>query len=318
MIQVSEVYDEAKRIVGNCDDVRLYRWMMDAVQLVANAAELEGYKGWVDICTDCQTCVTLPREVETVLGVNIGGKPTLGLHQLFNFHLNGPGDCGSLCQWTWQDQGKWHSTYRDLIVPAKLVVYTETALDNNKSFVVHGFDDAGHPLWHEVGGEQRRGLLVPTVYGYAIPAADAPLVGRITAIEKEDTLGMVRLSTIDNSGNTGVLLGVYEPDERLPQYRRIKLGKRCNWVRVAYRKSHPRIDSRYDRLPLLSRRAFLLAMRAIKGYDETDFANAHAFEADAKRLEQEAQNAVEAPTYFPLQVMDMNQPRDKSDYEQIL
>jgi len=317
MIQVTEVYDEAKKIVGNCDDVRLYRWMCDAVQLIANKAELEGYKGWVDICTNCETCVTLPREVDTVLAVNIGGKPTLGQHQLFNFHLNGPGDCNPLTSWTWQDQGKWHCTYRDLILPSKLVVYLETDLDNNKSFLVHGFDSNGHPLWHEIGGERRRGLLIPTVYGYAIPDADAPEVGRITGIEKEDMVGMCRLSTIDNSGNTGVLLGVYEPDERLPQYRRIKLGQRCSWVRIAYRKSHPRIDSRYDRLPLLSRRAFLLAMRAIKSYEEIDFANAHAFEADAARLELEAQMAVEPPTYFPIQVMDLNQPRDKTDYEDI-
>lgn len=317
MLQVKEIYDEGKKIAGNCDDVRFYRWVGDALQLIANKLELEGYKGWVDICADNDRCVTLPREVQTVLSVNIGGHPTLGFDQLFNFHLNGPGDCNQVMRWSWQDQGRWHSTYRDIVTPSKLVVYLETDDDNNKSFLVHGFDEDGHPLWHEVGGVRKKGLLIPTVYGYAIPDADAPKVSRITGIEKEDMVGMCRLSTTDDGGNTGVLLGVYEPDEVLPQYRRIKLGRCSSWVRIAYRKDHPRITSLYDRLPLLSRLAFLLALRACKAYNEQDFAIAHAFEADAARLELEAQQQIEPPTHFPPQAIDYNNIRDKSDYENI-
>jgi hypothetical protein len=125
--------------------------------------------------------------------------------------------------------------------------------------------------------------------------------------------GVLRLSTVDDSGQTGVLLGVYEPDERLPQYRRIKINRSCSWVRVAYKKSHQKITSQWDHLPLLSRRALLLAMRALKGYDESDFGIAHSFEADAARLEIEAQQNIEPPTFFPIQVIDMNNPRDKTD-----
>lgn len=316
MIQVSECYDEAKKIVGNCSDVRLFRTMSDAVELIANKAELEGYKGWCDICTaNNDRCVTLPREIGTVLAVNIGGRPTLGYSQLFNFHLNGPGDCGISCSWTWQDQGAFHATYRDIITPAKLIAYTESAADDNKRITVFGYDADGHELWHETGGVRRRGTLVPTLYGYAIPAADAPAVSRITAVDKEDMAGVLRLSTVDDSGQTGVLLGVYEPDERLPQYRRIKINRSCSWVRVAYKKSHQKITSQWDHLPLLSRRALLLAMRALKGYDESDFGIAHSFEADAARLELEAQMSIEPPTYFPIQVIDMNSPRDRSDVD---
>jgi hypothetical protein len=314
MFRVEDVWDESKKIVGSCSDIALFRAMSDAVTLIANKAEFEGWKGWLDICTSGGSCVTLPREVETVLAVNIGGKPTLGLSSLFNFHLNGPGDCTCACNWTWQDQGGWHSTYRDLTEGHKLVGYVSTSSDNGKALIVYGFDTAGNKLRRQVGGVWLDGYQVPTIYGYAIPDAGAPVVARIIGVQKDETDGPVRLSTIDAGGPTGgIVLGVYEPDETLPQYRRIKLGCSCSWVRIAYRRTTPLLTSRYDRVTLKSRLAFLNAMRAVKYYHDVDLGLAHAYEADAARLELEAQDASEPPTFHPIQVVDMNSLRDKGD-----
>lgn len=315
MFRVIDVYDEAKKIVGSCNDVHLFRQLSDAVTLVANKGDFEGWKGWLDICTSGGTCVSLPREVETVIAVNIGGKPTLGLSSLFNFHLNGPGDCRTACGWEWQDQGGWHSTYRDLSTPSKLVAYLSSSADNNAGLIVHGFDINGNKLRREVSGVWKDGYAVPTLYGYAIPDAGAPIIARIDWVEKDETVGPVRLSTIDDSGPAGGLtLGIYEPDETLPQYRRIKLGRSCDWVRIAYRRTTPIFTSKYDRVPLKSRIGFLNAVRATKYYFEPDLAMAHAFEADAARLELEAQDVSEPPTYHPPQVVDRTQSlRDKCD-----
>jgi hypothetical protein len=107
---------------------------------------------------------------------------------------------------------------------------------------------------------------------------------------------------------------VYEPDETIPQYRRIKLGRRCKWVRIAYRRNNPVFTSIYDRVPLKSRIGFLLALKAVKFYLESDTANAHSFESDAARLEIEAQQASEPPTFMPIQIVDLGNnlidPRD--------
>ena len=314
MFRVNDVYDESKRIVGSCSDTILFRWMGDAVSLVANKADFEGWKGWLDICTSGGTCVTAPREVETIIGVNIGGHPTLAYDQLFNFHLNGPGDCHP-CGWSWQDQGNWHPVYRDILTPAKLVAYVSSTADNGKSLVVYGFDSAGNKLRRQVNGVWMDGYQVPTIYGYAIPDAGAPIVARITVVDKAITAGPVRLSTIDDSGLTGVTLGVYEPDEELPQYRRIKLHRSCDWVRIAYRKTNPTFGSRYDHIPLRSRIAFLNAMRAVKFYADVDLGNAHAFEADAARLEIESQRMAEPPTFAPVQMVDLNGINDRDDYD---
>lgn len=316
MFTVNEIYDEAKKIIGTCDDPKFFRWVTDAVQLVANKGEFEAWKGWLDICTTGKgLCVTLPREVETVLAVNIGGRPTLAKSQLFNFHLNGPGDSCGGCEWSWQDQGNAWSTYRDLTCPSKLVAYTSSAADDNSEFIVYGYDSNGNRLRHSIGSENRDGLLVPTIFGYAIPDDTAPLVARIVGIKKENTAGSVRLSTIDDSGDTGTLLGVYEPDETLPQYRRIKLNRSCGWIRIAYRRTNPILISRHERIPLKSRLGFLLAIRALKFYNDQSLGEAHAYEADAARLEIEAQNCAEPPTYHPIMVVDHNSINDKSDFD---
>lgn len=317
MFQVEDLWEEAEKISGICDEPKILRWLSDAVALTANKADLDGWIGTIDICsTDCGRCITLPREVETPLAVNIGGHPTFGLHQLFNHHLNGPGDCHMGCNWTWQDQGNTHAVYRDISVPSKIIAYVQRPEDSGKSFIVYGFDDKGNPLDTITSAGRVPGYQVPTIYGYAMPDSVAPTVARITTIVKDFTIGSIRLSTIDSSGPTGILLGVYEPDERFPQYRRIKLNRTCHWARVSYRKTNPIFASRFDHVLLRSRMGLLLAMQAVKFYSEKNIAQAHAFEADAARLELEAQNAAMPPTYAPIQVIEQGAAlNDKSDWD---
>lgn len=331
MFRVDDVYDESKKIMGACNDVQLFRWMGDAVSLICNKADLEGWKGYLDICTvgcscrDTSTCnspagcgrkcITLPREVQTVIGVNIGGQPVFGRDQLFEFHLNGPGSCRTVCEWSWTDQQRNHSTYRDLVLPAKLVAYLQLPDDNGKVVIVYGYDNKGNVLRRFENGQWVNGYRVPTIYGYAIPDADAPLIARITGVFKDRTAGSVRLSTVDDSGSTGTLLGVYEPDETLPQYRRIKLNRSCSWVRIAYMKTNPVFFSRFDHIELSSRIGFLLAMQAKKDYNDRKYADAHSCESDAARMELEAQAKQEPPTFMPPQILDMSNPRDKYDYD---
>lgn len=332
MFLVEDIYEEGKRIFGACSDEKFFRWVGDAASLVTNKLDVEGLKGYLDICTvgchSCESsstrrcrdtcgrrCVALPREVDTVLAVNIQGQPALGYGQLFSFHLNGPGDNRQSCDWSWYDQGRHYSTYRDIITPANLVTFLERPEDNGKLFVVLGYDSKGNVLRRNENGVWLDGIRLPTLYGYAIPDVDQPLVARITGIQKDRTAGSIRLATTDSSGGTGINLGVYEPDQTVPQFRRIKLSRACDWVRIAYRKTNNSFHSRFDHIPLRSRLAFLMAMQAVKSYAAFQLADAHAFEADAARMELESQQMAEAPTYNPIQVLDRAQNlRDKSDY----
>jgi hypothetical protein len=143
---------------------------------------------------------------------------------------------------------------------------------------------------------------------------EQPKIARITELYKDRSVGSVRLSTIDDSGKTGTLLSIMEPDETLPQYRRIQLNRNCNWARVACRKTNPIFYYKSDHIPLKSRVALLLAVQARKHYADLQVADAHSFEADAARLELEAQQMAEPPVYMPIQVIDMSKIRDKYDY----
>lgn len=332
MFQLADAADEAKNIIGTCDDVKFLRWAGDAVALITGKDDVEGQKLFLDICTvgcscsggssTCNSpagcgrrCIALPREVETVTAVNVGGQPALMRSQLFNFHLNGPGDCRSICEWAVNDGGQWHFTYRDIITPAKLVAYLATPEDNGKKFIIYGYDQGGNVLRRNEGGIWVDGYRVPTIYGVAIPDVGAPVIARITGITKDRTVGNIRLSTIDGSGATGILLGVYEPDETVPQFRRLTFNRSCNWARVSCLKKNPQFFSIFDHVPLKSRLAFLIAVRAVKHYSDLLYAEAHAAEADAARIELEAQQRAEPPTAFPVQVLDWSNPRDKFDYD---
>lgn len=302
MIFVSEIFDEAKEIFGHCNEKKLFRGISDSVQLLANKGEVDPLTGYVDLCVD-QQCITLPREVETVLAVNLGGHPALGHDVLFSFHLNGPGDFHQSVNFDWFDGGNF-VTYRDLRCPAKLVALLDNDEDEGKQLWIYGFDDQNRPLRSKVNGVWRDGYQVPTIFGISVPDASAPTISRITAIQKDRTVANIRLSSFDASTSTGTLIGVYEPDETVPLYRRIKISQTCNWARIFYRKRSFELYSQNDRILLHSRPALLLAMRALKKYGESDLGNAMQYEAQATRLLTERESVLQNPVGNPLQVID--------------
>lgn len=303
MIFVSEIWDEAEEIFGHCNERKLLRWITDSVQLLANKGEVDPLVGYVDMCVD-NNCVTLPREVETVLAVNIGGRPSLGHDVLFHFHLNGPGDFNCSCHYDWFDGGTF-PTYRDLQCPAKLVAQLDSDEDEGKQLWVYGFDEQNRPLRSQVNGAWRDGYQVPTIFGVSVPDASAPTIGRITAIQKQRTVANIRLSSFDASTFTGTLIGIYEPDETTPQYRRIKLSRTgCKWARLFFRKRSLELYSQSDRILLHSRPALLLAMRALKKYGEYDLGTAMQIEAQATRLLTERESVLQIPQGNPIQVID--------------
>jgi|SRR5688572_15416017 len=300
MIIVEDIYEDAKEIFGICNQRRLFTLITDSIELLANKGEVDPLIGYVDICVDGE-CVTLPREVETVLGVNIGGRPALGHDEVFSFHLNGPGDFKTSCNYSWYNTGAF-PTYRDLRCASKLIAFLDSEEDTGKQLWVLGFDDQNRPLRTKIGDTWRDGLLVPTVFGYALPDSSAQSVSRITGIIKDPTVGNVRLSSFDNSTFTGTLLGVFEPDETVPSYRRIRINRGCDWIRLMYRKRSAKIIALNDRILLHSRIALVLAMRAVKKYAESDLASGLQFEAQATRLLTERENCVTSPTANPIQV----------------
>lgn len=297
---ISDIYEEARKILGGCNSAEIFRQLTHAIDLLSKTGDFDLLTGYLDICVT-DHCVTLPREVETVLAVLAGGQPTLARDQLFRFHLNGPGDCATTCSYTWDDRGLV-STLQELGEPSLLVAFVAYEEDSNKELWVYGYDSSGNQLRTFYKGSWVPGYLVPTIFGYAVPDANAPYVSRITYVRKDVTSGPLRLSTIDNSGNTGVLLGVYEADETLPRYRRFRVNMDVDFIRIAFRRRVFRVRSVDDLVPLPSAPAVLHMLEALKNYKQGRLREGSAFESNARRWLTEAEWATATPTQMPIQV----------------
>jgi hypothetical protein len=98
------------------------------------------------------------------------------------------------------------------------------------------------------------------------------LVKTVSHIEKPKTDGYVSLYAFDyGRSNDMTLIGQYHPDEINPSYRRIRIGKRCAWARIAYRLTPPTVTSMQDYIPLEHERAIITAVHACD-LEDKDFA----------------------------------------------
>ena len=101
---------------------------------------------------------------------------------------------------------------------------------------------------------------------------DPTLVKSVANIQKPITDGFVSLYAMDyGRSNDLTLIGQYHPQEVNPQYRRIRIGKPCAWVRIAYRLKPPVISSKYDFIPIEHTRAIICGVHACD-LEDKDFA----------------------------------------------
>lgn len=329
MVQVADILPEVKQIIGNDDDEFVFRRLTDAVELLANKGDWDPLLGVLDISAHNQV-ITLPPEVEVPLGINVCGRPALLRDQMFRFHLNGLGDLkqrlhGSLRPEV-EDLGD-HCIYRELPCPSKLIAYCSKSSDVGADFWVEGFDQNGDVIRTLVGDTWVNGWKVPVVAAYPSLPTDAPIFSRITRIRKAETDGTIRLSTLDLSSMTGVLLGVYQWNQTDPVLRRIRLSTlprrsngrqscNCDWVRIFFRRHTFKITSDTDFIPLHNRQAVIMAVRALKSYSEPGgMAEGEAQEATAVRWLAEEQHTSTPATVQPIQVWnDADGLNDKYDY----
>ncbi|HYG24437.1 MAG TPA: hypothetical protein VEH04_16790 [Verrucomicrobiae bacterium] len=312
MVLVENIWDEARQIVGNSNDQVVFKRITDAVELLANKGDWDPLMGTLDICVSGRT-IALPREVETVLAVNMVGQPAIPRDQLFSFHINGPGECGPELAWQWMDLGE-ACVYREIECPSKLIGFCAEAEDANCELWVEGEDVNGNLVRTKVGNTWVNGWKVPVFPNYQALPADAPVFSRITRVRKPVTAGPVRLSTVDNDENFGLLLGIFQSDETAPRYRRIRISQSVAFVRIFFRRREFVVRSKKDLIPLHNSQAVLMMLRALKAYATPgEFPNGEAFESTAMRWLSEEQYTRTAPVIHPIQVHDATPLNDPSD-----
>lgn len=281
---VREFYQQAKQQFSGCDEITIFSHLTDAVRLLANKGLNDPLVGELSLCV-CNGCITLPRDVGTVLGINVHGQPTLLQDQWFQYHINGPGSKECLpCSPNSYELGQV-CTFRDLSEPAYLIAEVEYAADNNKKLRVFAKDLNGMNIYTPgPEGKLQEGFLVPLIFGFSQKNPDVPAISSIYRISKEETKGFVKLIAINASDSASqTLIGHYYPDDTLPQYRRIKVGNKTS-VRIKYKKASLKIRSQNDFINCDNFEALRLACRAVKFRLEDKYDQARDAENEASRI----------------------------------
>ncbi len=313
MILVADIFDEVKRIMGQVEDASTYSRISDAVEILCAKTEIDPLLGWVDINTGGGRAITLPREVDTVLAMNISGVPSFPRNRWAEFHLNGRGsDTTASTTYFWDDKGD-APIFIDPPSPVQLAgVSTDTTDVSICELWVYGYGIDDRRIVSTVGSRTVDGYRVPMAAVPTAPDVNAPFFKRITEVRKTSTKSFVSLyattATLESA-----LIGEYEPSETLPKYRRIYLSQDACWVRIQFRRKILRVNSLGDRLPIHSRYALMLMCKALQKFDDDKIDEGMKYEEKAIKILIEKQLASN-PTVSPsIQMNGMGTLVDQTD-----
>jgi hypothetical protein len=184
---VSQIFEECAEILGTTDENKVFRKIQQAVATLMESGHWTHSVADVDVCTGWDRCsITLPRNIDVPLAVNIDGSPTYFRNRLFQYHVNKGGMFNSV-EWAWDDRG-YVATLMDIIQPSQLVAIAELENDVGKTIRVLGNDQDNRTLRSQLAnGTGVDGLLVPIhsqsdfAYGTIAPD-DATVKTRSVAI----------------------------------------------------------------------------------------------------------------------------------------
>lgn len=289
----ADVYDDACTIMGSIGREQIFDELTTAIEVLANKTQWDPLIGFCDIFKSANWSTVnpqgpnlgsgyfvLPRYVETLLAVNLMGRPGQPRNGWFEYHLNGTGERDVAGCAKWDDLGEVvtinqiplspavvsHNTH--LPIPQGIVAVPDSELDNGLALQVYGEDQNGREVC----------VTPPCTCGsYAVDGTQ-PLIIRVTRVVKPLSVGCIRLIAVGlDSAQT--LLGYYYPDELEPKYRAIRLAsKSAVRIRVRYRKRWRKITSLFDPMHLRSRLAITSMLRALKAQYAGDAANAVNYE----------------------------------------
>ena len=316
MLTVADVKEDVKRVLGGANDAVFFNRLNDAVEILATESEWDPLRGQLDVIVGADGLITLPNSVGTILAVNAGGKPLHGHDFWFKYHLNGPGDdCGGSITGHWSANLPV-AVYRNPVSPGGvLVAVSEVAADIGTSFRIYGYDSAGAWIRTVEAGVPVDGVLVPVIGpGASIPAYTTTTVKSISRVEKVVTIGQVYLYVLSATRTLDYRLGAYLPTDKNPTYQQFKVsGCSGGWARIAFRKSVAVLAADTDIIPLHSRYAIILMVKALKKLDEDNLDDAERYQTKAVRLLLQKQLSISIPTGPSIQVADGNLLADKSD-----
>lgn len=316
VVLLKDVIEDTKTgdVLGINDRKKIISYIERAIEIAEFKANWNRYLGEIDVCSDECGCITMPTFVDTVLAVNINGQPAYPRNGWYQYHINGPGtrdSCGAGITYTWDDKS-WSPTLQDLKDWSRLAADVEDPADGDGTKFLQVFGETVDGWYNskdvltiptDPTKPSEFGVKVPLLFGYAACDPAATIFKRITRVIKPKTRGYVKLIGYnDQQFGKAVTLGYYAPNEEAPSYRRIRVGQKCIWCRVKFRRADVPLDNDYDVVPLPSRQACIDLIKAIRLRETNNIDIAEQYEQKALQLLQDIQTIEEGPGTFSLQV----------------
>lgn len=175
-MKVRDILSDVQEMIGTCDQTIVFRRISDALTVLANKNLYQCVTGFVDICstTDGRQ-ITLPREVQVPLAVNIGGHPTIFRNSWHEFHLNGMGSLPA-CDWSFNDNG-FFPVFQDMKSASPLIFVADLKTDLRATIQVMGYDQNNQWIrTQNPDGSWSDGLMIPinlyTDFPNSLPVPD--------------------------------------------------------------------------------------------------------------------------------------------------
>lgn len=237
-----------------------FRYVSEAVDILSNKGDYDLSLHYLTMnVPDGQNLLTMPREVDTVLKVNIDGTPSFSRDRLYEFTLNGPGSDAERVDFTWEQRG---------VVPILVPFPTNTAVPLVKVYATGNDRDSAKTLT-VVGRNAAGEELSPYVLN--INGAESLFAfSDIVRVNKEATLSDVSLYTKWVTGAPGAgdaLLATYKAGDTEPQFRQIRVSKTGGTAYILFKRKNFNVTSLNDFVPIKSKRALLEMIKALRKYD---------------------------------------------------
>lgn len=251
--------------MGVSDNPTIYDKLNRAIHILRNKACASNVTWdpsliYCNIATTSPTSyiVTLPYQVQKPIAVNLNTNPSFSRGQLFEFTMNGPGSADPLLGWQWMDQGT-----KPLQVPLPFSGTSPTSPGNVLLFTSDNPGDVGVVFTALVTNLDNSESTISITLG--VPTAP---VQDLLAVNKPVTLGNI---TVSVSGNK---VAVYAPNVTNPNFSQIKISQLGASVRILGRRRYIDVANLTDFIPLESKEAVIQMVKAVKYYDEDQFAAA--------------------------------------------
>jgi hypothetical protein len=219
------------RLANYCnDDPRLTDLVNRACQRLLEELKSVGTFIRYRVCVN-QSCITWPRQIETIEAVAICRRPGTVRNGWFEFLEGGPGvmsetacgtnSCSGRAGLTLLDAGE-SVQFDDLVgTDKKLAISVDVDEEDDATILIQYYDSNGQwvrtqPDTAWIDGEE---ITLPATGAFAYTSLNVMAPGAIRVI-KPVTNGVVRLWEYDVNTTNLRALAVYEPSEEIPVYRR--------------------------------------------------------------------------------------------------